>query len=247
MGLSHHLLDELVALKSSHALDGARSVVEIGAQQLSNAFLRSSSALTEIFRLFDVPAPDLGAPIAAGFRGALELQSHDAPASGPFWRALAFEYAAIDYSGEGDVRGVDLNHDSVPQDWRGRFDLLINAGTTEHVVNHDNAFRVMHDLVKVGGFMIHEVPVAGFPTHGLFVYTTKFFWHLCRENGYEVMRLEMVPVGQSAMPQDVIDSNRRWGRLPPSGFETELIRDWLILASLRKLTDRQFVTPLDLP
>jgi cyclopropane fatty-acyl-phospholipid synthase-like methyltransferase len=60
------------------------------------------------------------------------------------------------------VRGLDLNHDIVPEDWRSRFDLLINAGTTEHVVNHDNAFRVMHDLVKVGGFMIHEVPVAGF-------------------------------------------------------------------------------------
>jgi hypothetical protein len=247
MGLSHHLLDELVALKSSHALDGAKRVVEIGAQQLSNPFLRSLSALTEIFRLFGLQAPDLGGPIAAGFQGALELQSNEAPTSGPFWQALGFEYAAVDYSGEGDVRALDLNHDSVPQDWRGRFDLLINAGTTEHVVNHDNAFGVMHDLVKVGGFMIHEVPVAGFLTHGLVVYTMKFFWHLCRENGYGVMRLEMLPVGQSPLPQNVIDSNRKWGRLPPNDFEGELIRDWLIIASLRKLTDQPFVTPLDLP
>jgi hypothetical protein len=71
----------------------------------------------------------------------------------------------------------------------------------------DNAFRVMHDLVKVGGFMIHEVPVAGFLTHGLVVYTIKFFWHLCRENGYEVLRLEMLPFGHAPMPQNVVDSN----------------------------------------
>jgi hypothetical protein len=79
------------------------------------------------------------------------------------------------------------------------------------------------------------------------VYTLKFFWHLCRENGYEVMRLEMLPVGQSAMLQNVIESNRRWGRLPPSDFEGEMIRDRLMVASLGKLTDQRFVTPLDLP
>jgi hypothetical protein len=247
MGLSHYLLDELIALKKSGAIVGAGAVVEIGAQQLSNAFLRSSAQLEEVARLFGRSPADLGQPTAAGFEGGLELQSGEAPSSAPFWQALGWEYAAVDYGGHRHSRAIDLNRDCAPLDWLGKYDLLINAGTTEHVANHDNAFRVMHDLVRVGGCMIHEVPVAGFLTHGLVVYSIKFFWHLCRENGYEVLRLEMLPQGSAPMPRNVIDSNRRWGRLPAFDAEALAIQNWLMMASLRKLTEQPFVTPIDVP
>ena len=52
--------------------------------------------------------------------------------------------------------------------------LVVNAGTTEHVVNQDNAFRVMHDLTKVGGVMMHEVPAGGMLTHGVVGYNPQF-------------------------------------------------------------------------
>src|SRR5207244_461624 len=106
---------------------------------------------------------------------------------------------------------LDLNRDAVPRKLRGRFDLLVNAGTTEHVANQDNAFRVMHDLTASRGLMMHTVPGGGQMTHGLFVYTPKFFWHLCRENGYEIVKLRMSPFGVGPAHPDVVQSNARWG------------------------------------
>ena len=48
MGLSNDFLSDLVSLKNSGNLNGASSVVEIGAQQLSNAFLRDEANIEAI-------------------------------------------------------------------------------------------------------------------------------------------------------------------------------------------------------
>lgn len=249
MGLGSNILQEIIDLKRSGALTHMTKVIEIGAQQLSNEFLRNEPLLKEACALFGQPVvPQLGTPIDAGRAGALELQSEHAPPSQPFWEALGFEYATIDFDGHRHSRPLDLNRDSVPQDWRNRFDLSVNAGTTEHVANQDNAFRVMHDLVRKGGIMIHELPGAGMLTHGLVTYTIKFFWHLCRENGYEVLRLEMVPGGSAPLPDNIVASNAQFGRgRGGASLQSEAIRDWGIFASLRKLSDVPYVTPLDLP
>jgi hypothetical protein len=249
MGLGSNILREIIDLKRSGALTNMNKVVEIGAQQLNNDILRSKALIEEVCGLFgQTVIPQLGAPTDAGYEGTLELQSELAPPSQPFWEALRLEYATIDFGGHRNSRALDLNRDRVPRGWHNRFDLLVNAGTTEHVANQDNAFRVMHDLVRKGGIMIHELPSAGMPTHGLVTYTIKFFWHLCRENGYEVLRLEMIPGGASPLPGDIAASNVQFGRggAAPQ-FQSEPIRDWAIFASLRKLNNAAYVTPLDLP
>jgi len=239
---------ELIELRLTGVMAGMSRVVEIGAQQLSNQLLRSDKALTDLFDLFGVEMPYLGAVKDAGFAGGQELQAQDAPPSQPFWEALGFEYATVDFDGHRHSRALDLNKDGVPPEWRGQFDLAINAGTTEHVANHDNAFRVIHDLVRPGGIMIHEVPAAGMLTHGMVNYTMKFFWHLCRENNYQVLSMEMAPGGTAPLPNDIVATNRRFGRNRSSAaLEKEQIRDWYIFASLRKTADTAFVTPLDLP
>ena len=190
MGLGSNILQEIIDLKRADALIDATRIVEIGSQQLSNDFLRADAQLKEVFELFGRPAvPRLGEPIAVGYLGGLELQSANAPPSQLFWEALGFHYATIDFDGHRHSYPLDLNKDSVPRHWRNNFDLAINAGTTEHLANQDNAFRVIHDLVRKGGIMIHELPAGGMPTHGLITYTMKFFWHLCRENRYQVLRL----------------------------------------------------------
>jgi hypothetical protein len=96
--------------------------------------------------------------------------------------------------------------------------------------------------------MIHEVPAGGMLNHGLVNYNMKFFWHLCRENGYEVLNLEMTAGGAAPLPENIVASNRKHGRSRgQSEFLSEPIRDWGIFASLRKVTDKPFVTPLDIP
>ena len=96
-------------------------------------------------------------------------------------------------------------------------DLIINTGTTEHVANQGNAFRVIHDLSAVGGLMYHEVP-AGSWDHGLINYGPRFFQCLQQQNDYE----------------QVLYRGRREN-------------DMTIRSALRKRDNNDFVIPLDVP
>src|SRR5262249_53757665 len=153
----------------------SRRVAEIGAQQLNDEFLCAHELLERVYEVFGRTRINLGNPVG------VENFTNLAPSSRPFWLSLGFEYIAIDLAGE-DVLKLDLNHALVPPELRDSQDIVLNAGTTEHVANQDNAFRLIHDLTKPNGIMIHDVPCQGNLTHGLVNYTLKFFWHLCREN-----------------------------------------------------------------
>ena len=56
---------------------------------------------------------------------------------------------------------MDLNIHFVPADLQSKFDLVTNYGTTEHVLNQMLAMRSIHDLVKPGGLIHHDLPWAG--------------------------------------------------------------------------------------
>src|SRR6185436_17673571 len=75
-----------------------------------------------------------------------------------FWRAVGADCMTLDVVGE--TTRFDLNTDKVPPEW-GQFDLVTNAGDTEHVFNQVNCFTAIHDLTRVGGVMCHQLPVAG--------------------------------------------------------------------------------------
>ena len=177
------------------------------------------------------------------------------PSSRTFWESLGYEYTAFEFEGHRNVERLDLNRDLVPRRLRSSFDLLVNAGTTEHVANQDNAFRVIHDLTKPGGLMIHDVPAGGMMTHGLFGYNMQFFWVLCRENDYEVLDLGLVHCGSAPIHVDVVTTNTQTARLAAHSdpryslpINSELaVPIFMIRAALRKANDRPYCTPLDLP
>jgi hypothetical protein len=246
MGLSGNFVCDLAELKRRGATDGITNVMEIGAQQLSNSFLRSTEVTDELFRLYNrAPPALLGAATLGNIPDGYELLPDDAPSSRFFWESLGFRYAALDFDGHRDSTAIDLNKDTVPRRLRGNFGLVVNTGTTEHVANQDNAFRVIHDLAAVGGVMIHELPASGMMTHGLFGYNMKFFWLLCRENEYEVIYLKIYSHPPTAIPDDIFASNIEF-----SGAQHLSITEvpaFTIRAALRKKNDRPFVTPLDIP
>lgn len=185
MGLGPLLLHDLLDLKRQGAIPQQPSVVEIGAQQLSNALLRDTDAIRACFAAFGRPVPDFPTPGARVDVDGIEVQPANAPAADMLWQGLGFTYACVDYGGHRNSIPIDLNSDSVPSDLRGRFDLVVNSGTTEHVANQANAFKVMHDLAApAGGVNYHELP-AGAVDHGLISYTPNFFTLLQRQNDYE--------------------------------------------------------------
>jgi SAM-dependent methyltransferase len=245
MGLGHNFACDLLELKRRGAMDGIASVIEIGAQQLSNSLLRAPDVIGDLFQLYDRPVPALGTAHFEGAINGVEHQPDDAPPSRLFWESLGFKYAALDFNGERDSIAVDLNRNSAPWRIKGTFDLAVNTGTTEHVANQENAFRMIHDLVRPGGIMMHDVPAQGMMTHGFFNYNPKFFWHLCRENGYEVLFLKVVSHSFNDVPANVLASNLTFSDCQHVSIEA--IPDFMIRAAFRKKNGRRFVTPLDLP
>lgn len=247
MGLAADTILSLINLRRAGRLPDRAEVMEIGAQQLSNSFLRATAELAELYGLFGRKPADLGAPRETTIVDGLERQAEEAPASQPFWESLGFSYSALEYGGHRGVTSLDLNCDRVPYALRGSFDLVVNAGTTEHVVNQDNAFRVIHDLTKVDGMMMHEVPAGGMLTHGVVSYNPQFFWLLCRYNNYEVFDLTVVHNVDAPISNDVTLSNNQFARSRHPIAAQLKVPVIFISAILQKKSGAAFVTPLDVP
>ena len=227
MGLGNVFLNDLIELKQKGALDGATRVMEIGAQQISDS-LMIAPGLPEAYRLFGCTSPPVLTPVGT------ENFTKSAPSSAPFWSALGFARSAIDV--EGDAIRIDLNRGKVPRRLRGAFDLVVNAGTTEHVANQMNAFRIIHHLVRVGGIMYHELPAGGLIDHGLVGYQPKFFNMLANFNGYEALYIRFTAWGPAKIPEYLRKQN-------PYGGDTVI--DCSIRVALRKLHHLPFVCPFD--
>lgn len=102
-------------------------------------------------------------------------------------RDAGFRYTAFDVYASGATRIFDLNVDSLGWLERGRYDVVTNCGTSEHVANQFNIFKVAHDALRVGGVMMNFVPFYGQIEHGLITYQPKFFTNLIVNNGYELL------------------------------------------------------------
>jgi SAM-dependent methyltransferase len=229
MGMGNVVLDHLIELKGKGALDGVQRVAEIGAQQLTDTFL-GSPRLPELFALFGREPVDLGALVGA------ENFAAAAPPARRLWTALGMESTSIDLVG--DAVPIDLNRGKVPWRMRRAFDLVVNLGTTEHVANQENAFRVIHDLTRTGGLMYHEVPASGMLGHGLVTYSPKMFHFLCRENDYRVVLFRIGVYTPSAVPPGI--------EREPGSLDIAAIHDVALRVALVKQHDKPFVTPLDL-
>ncbi len=150
------------------------SVCEIGSLDV----VASSYAglITTLFNRMGSPAPSPAAVQALAQGASRELM-----------QKLGLSYACIDTDGRHGALVLDLNFDKAPPDYYGYFDLVANHGTTEHVFNQENSFRVIHDLTRVGGLMLHCVPFRGYADHCFFGYHPDLFEALARANGYEIL------------------------------------------------------------
>lgn len=95
----------------------------------------------------------------------------------------------------------DLNRDSVPRDHFGIFDVVLNCGTSEHVLGQYNCFKVIHDAVKTGGIIYHELPFTGYLDHGYFNYQPRLFFDLAKANGYEIIEAS---IGEPTSSEDAV-------------------------------------------
>jgi len=81
----------------------------------------------------------------------------------------------------------DLNVDDLPASYSEYFDVVLNFGTTEHLLNQLHAFRVMHEALKVGGVICHNLPSFGYVNHGYVNYNPLMLRDIAKANSYEIM------------------------------------------------------------
>ncbi|HUJ01252.1 MAG TPA: methyltransferase domain-containing protein [Usitatibacter sp.] len=101
--------------------------------------------------------------------------------------AAGYDYVSIDVNEEGGARFVDLNYWPNEAQALGRFDVVTNFGTTEHVANQASAFATVHHLLRPGGVAIHHVPMVHYLNHALVNLTPRFVLGLATLNDYTVL------------------------------------------------------------
>ena len=81
---------------------------------------------------------------------------------------------------------ADLNY---PHDL-GEFDLVIDAGTTEHCFNVGQAIVNSSNAVKVGGQILHTNPVS-MGNHAFYNFCPTLMWDFYKANGFKVVGCEL--------------------------------------------------------
>ncbi len=181
MGLGPPVLELYRQLKILGAFDGVRDVIELGSQDFWCPQQNLVGALCAAFGRGE-PAPELLRTTNASQLPARLL-----------YEALGLNYQCVDIDGRVGSLVLDMNFDGAPPEHVGRYDLVTNHGTSEHLLNQYNVFKLMHDFARPGGIMIHAVPFTVHLEHGFFNYQPNFFECLARYNSYEILGLWVGP------------------------------------------------------
>jgi hypothetical protein len=251
MALNPREIFILWRLLEEQGLPRAGKIIEIGAQQLTEEFLRDREGIATLAHTLGIAAPlDLRAPRERVLAGGSELLPGDAPPARLFWEWLGYDYASIDLDGSPGSIPLDLNFDQVPDEHLHRYDLVTNLGTTEHIANQLNAFKVMHDLTKVGGIMLHRLPAQGMINHGFFAYQPRFFWMLARSNAYTWAFFDF-EIGEQkyahTAPGDVNEIIRPFAPDIDARMNDYRVVDCAVAVAMRKIMHLDFVPPIDVP
>src|SRR5262249_12686011 len=127
MGLGPNVLALYHQLKLLGRLDAITDVVELGSQ---GVWCPDPKLLKGLFDAFGKPTPpeaELGPYInstGTGIASSRHLHEN-----------LGFSYDCIDIDANFGSLTLDLNFDQVPPEYRNRYGLTTNHGTTEHIFN----------------------------------------------------------------------------------------------------------------
>jgi hypothetical protein len=174
MGIHESTLAFMAQMRRAGPFKDVKRVCDLGDQQMGLS--NNPLVIRELFEAFGAPPPSVAECI-----GYHEKWTRD------LYTRLGLTYMSIDVNAEGGAIPLDLNFDSAPDDQKGTWDLVSNQGTTEHLINQANAFRVIHDLTRTGGYMLHHLPFLRYVDHGYFNYQPNFFEDLGIHNDYEII------------------------------------------------------------
>ncbi|MEO1206517.1 MAG: hypothetical protein AAFV45_09310 [Pseudomonadota bacterium] len=173
-------LDTLGAFKKGGAL------LDVGSSNLYGASEAGVSSFTEKYSGVKADTKVVS-DIAAGSGYQQGLGGKNEAWAGQVFDLAGFSYLAFDIAEGYKTEVFDLNTQKLNPKLKSSFDLIINCGTTEHLIGQLNAFSTLHDATKTGGMLFHQLPHTGYSNHGYFTYTGRFFFDMAGHNKYEVV------------------------------------------------------------
>lgn len=104
-----------------------------------------------------------------------------------FFTALGFSCVeSMDVSDYENCTHVhDLNR-PVPENLYGRYDVIFDGGTVEHVFDTPSCLRNIHAMLKVGGRIIHGSPSTNHVDHGYYMFSPVLFYDYYDANNYKI-------------------------------------------------------------
>lgn len=185
MAVAYHTIE----IMEKYGLIGAgRSMLDFGSSNLYSA--TADQIVSFVIRHAASPRPDVtefACRLANASGKGPDGQALNQAFFGELLEYAGMTYDSIDIAGGFKTRQVDLNIDPLPKNMTGRYDSVINCGTSEHIMNQINSFNAIHAATKKNGLMMHVLPAIGFVDHGYFSYTSRFFFDLAGYNKYEIV------------------------------------------------------------
>ena len=97
---------------------------------------------------------------------------------------------SIDYSAYENATIIHDMNNSLPPDLKGKFSVVVDAGTLEHVFNYPVALKNCMELLKSGGVFMSITPTNNFMGHGFYQFSPELFFSVFTQaNGFELLKL----------------------------------------------------------
>lgn len=228
MGASLQNVETILEFEKSGIISSNGLIVEIGAQEFLHNF--------DKLQVRDVFSKYRSKNITLEEIDEICLDTY----TSNLYEALGFSYQSFDIFLGRSTRKLDLNFDSAPLDFAGKADVVTNFGTTEHILNQLNCFKVIHDLTRVGGLMWHDLPASDYIGHGFFKYDPGFFLKLASINQYRILRwdfTESMSASFHSIPNSFFDL----------GFPRIESKVSAVHVILQKTKNNPFQIPVDSP
>ncbi len=112
---------------------------------------------------------------------------------GTFFRSLGFNTVhSIDASGFENCTYVHDMNQPVPVSLHGRYDMIFDGGTIEHIFHIPNVLANIHSMLKEGGKIVHTAPVHNWVDHGFYSFSPGLFHDYYAANRYQIITSYLV-------------------------------------------------------
>lgn len=131
------------------------------------------------------------APDGISYPGKYLNPTMDAPVMAkPYFQELGFEHTSIDMNGEGESLRINMSEPAS----LGKFDVITDFGTSEHVQDLWQCLQNLHEFGDLGTLYFHVNPVVGsWPRHCHWYRKPDFYEKFVQMAGYELLDRRLCP------------------------------------------------------